>query len=121
MTRFKFCEHHGVVPFDHKCWNDGAGGRRVGTDNERRAQLSKRHGLKTAYWRKLRQQALARDGGLCALRHPGCTGRAETVHISAHLHGNHLAATLSDCRSACRRCHGKQDAPRATSPRTRRR
>jgi 5-methylcytosine-specific restriction endonuclease McrA len=113
MTRFKFCDHHGVVPLDHKCWNIGDGRRRIGTDNQRRAELSKKHGLTTAYWRNLRRQALERDGGLCTFRHPGCTGQAETVHIGAHLGGNHLLATLVDCRSACRRCHGKEDAPRA--------
>jgi 5-methylcytosine-specific restriction endonuclease McrA len=92
------------------------------TDNQRRARKAKAHGTTTAYWRKLRAQALERDKHICTIQARGCQFRANTVHISPHLGGNHLAATLDDCKSACRRCHGRIDGARshtrrgATSP-----
>ncbi len=84
------------------------------TDDQRRHALAKKHGTSTGHWKRLRQLALARDNHECTLRHARCTGVATTVHIDPRLGGNHLLATLADCRSACRRCHGKEDAPRAS-------
>jgi 5-methylcytosine-specific restriction endonuclease McrA len=95
-------------PPNHKCGPWG-----VGTDNDRRAYLNKKNATKSTYWRKLRLLALQRDGYRCTLQHHGCIRHATTVHIDPRLNGNHLAVTLNDCRSACRRCHGIKDAPRA--------
>lgn len=105
MAIKKFCDEHGIVDATHNC---------RGTDNQRRARLNKLHGTNTTYWRRLRRLALQRDGGLCQLRHRGCTQLADSVHIDPHLNGNHRIATLGDCTSACKRCHGVEDAPRAT-------
>jgi 5-methylcytosine-specific restriction endonuclease McrA len=106
----KWCVRHGIVDLAHRCTADG---HVFSNDNQRRAYLGKRNATKTTYWRKLRVLALQRDNYRCTLRHPGCTERANTVHIDPRLKGNHLAATLNDCRSACRHCHGVEDAPRA--------
>lgn len=64
-------------------------------------------------WRRLRAAALQRDGGWCQLRLEGCTGRATTVHLRPELGGDHRRATLEDCVSACRVCHGRVDGGRA--------
>jgi hypothetical protein len=68
MTIYKYCDHHGVVPLDHKCWDGGDGRRRVGTDNQRRAELSRRHGLKSAHWRELDDK---RSSATAASAHSG--------------------------------------------------
>jgi 5-methylcytosine-specific restriction endonuclease McrA len=87
------------------------------TDNQRRYRKAMANGTYTTHWRTLRKQALERDGYACTFRFSNCTGRADTVHIRASLGGDHRNATLADCRSACRRCHGVEDAPRAHSGR----
>jgi hypothetical protein len=82
-------------------------------DNQRRAAKSKAHGLTTTRWARLRLQRLTLDRWQCQLRLGGCTGRAATVHLRAALGGNHQAATIDDCVSACGHCHGVLDGPRA--------
>jgi 5-methylcytosine-specific restriction endonuclease McrA len=117
MPIMKYCDRcDRPVPLDHRCWHEG-GVLVVGTDNQRRAELNRKHGTKSAYWRKLRLLALERDGFRCTFNHRGCTQGATTVHLAPHLRGDHRIATLDDCRSACRHCHGVEDAPRAASPR----
>jgi hypothetical protein len=91
---------------EHQAIVDAAGNK---TRNER----AKRGGRTTAYWKRLRLQALERDHNRCTFGLPGCTGTATHVHIRPELQGNHLAAGLADCRSACPHCHGVIDAPRA--------
>ncbi len=109
MTVKKFCIRHGIVDPAHRCTPDGF----VGTENQIRYEKAKNHGTLTTHWKKLRAQALERDGYTCTLRHKHCTVRATTVHLDPRLRGDHRNATLADCRSACRRCHGKEDAPRS--------
>lgn len=82
-------------------------------DNARRALKAGKGGLKTRYWREVRLARLQLDGYRCVLQHDGCSGYAETVHIPPELRGNHLLATVETCRSACRRCHGREDGGRA--------
>jgi len=72
-------------------------------------------GHEVTHWIKLRKQALERDGHQCQLRASRyCAGVADTVHLAPQCGGNHWNATLDDCTSACRSCHGTVDAPRAT-------
>jgi 5-methylcytosine-specific restriction endonuclease McrA len=82
-------------------------------DNARRSLKAGKAGLKTRYWREVRLARLQLDGYRCVLRHDGCTGYAETVHLARELNGNHLLATTENTRSACRHCHGVTDAPRS--------
>lgn len=83
-------------------------------EQARRAAKARANGLGTTYWRDLRVAALVRDGGQCVLHvDAGCTRRATSVHIRPELGGDHLAARLEDCKSACAHCHGVVDAPRA--------
>jgi 5-methylcytosine-specific restriction endonuclease McrA len=106
----RYCVVHGVVDHDHRC---GAWG--VGTENSKRTIIARNHGTSTSHWKELRALALERDGHACRLQHEGCTGHATTVHIDRRLRGDHRNATLADCTSACRHCHGVEDAPRAGS------
>ena len=70
-------------------------------------------GYSSSHWQRVRRQRLNLDGHRCTLNHPGCTTVATTVHLAPELNGNHLLATVDNTRSACRRCHGTEDAPRA--------
>ena len=73
-----------------------------------------RNGMNKRRWRnQLRPQVLARDGYNCRLGLPGCSLVATTVHLDPALQGNHDIATIDDCVSACRSCHGKVDAARS--------
>lgn len=76
--------------------------------------------FKTAYWRKLRQQVLDRDGHRCQLcgcqlttgqpRHPR---NFECDHI-----GNRTDNSLNNLRALCRNCHKKRSSHQGgTSPR----
>jgi 5-methylcytosine-specific restriction endonuclease McrA len=82
-------------------------------ENARRAEKSKRNGLKTPHWLAVRKARLLMDGGLCTLKLDRCTIYAETVHLDPECRGNHLLATTENTRSACRVCHGQVDAPRS--------
>jgi 5-methylcytosine-specific restriction endonuclease McrA len=76
---------------------------------QRRAAKVKASGTSHPHWRKLRLQALERDSHTCRR----CGYPAVSVHISPHLGRNHDLATLADCTSMCRHCHGAIDGARA--------
>jgi 5-methylcytosine-specific restriction endonuclease McrA len=82
-------------------------------ENARRAEKSRRNGLRAPHWLAVRKARLAMDGGLCTLKLDGCSVYADTVHLAPEFEGNHLLATLENTRSACRHCHGVTDAPRS--------
>lgn len=82
-------------------------------DNARRHEKAKALGLHSRHWKQVRRARLAFDGYRCALRRPGCTGEATSVHLDPSLRGNHALATIDNTRSACAHCHGVVDAPRA--------
>jgi 5-methylcytosine-specific restriction endonuclease McrA len=66
------------------------------------------------HWRRLRQQALARDR--CCQR---CgTTHDLTVHLDPRMRGDHDTAVLEACTTLCRSCHGTIDAPRAAGNQT---
>jgi 5-methylcytosine-specific restriction endonuclease McrA len=91
---------------------------RHGSQTRQTRKMAKvaRQGTKSTHWVKLREQALRRDHHTCKLRvSRNCAGVADTVHLDPRLGGNHRIATLADCVSACRSCHGTVDAPRATA------
>jgi 5-methylcytosine-specific restriction endonuclease McrA len=71
-------------------------------------------GYHTSHWQIIRTRRLELDGYRCQLQHPTCTGYATTVHLDPACGGNHLLATLNNTTSACRTCHGVEDAPRAS-------
>jgi 5-methylcytosine-specific restriction endonuclease McrA len=110
----KLCSYHGIVDPQHQCFTDPATGQRViGTQNQRRAAKNRVNHTKSTYWSRVRRQRLALDGHRCTFRFPDiCTGQATMVHLDPALNGNHLAATLDNTRSACRRCHGRVDGKR---------
>jgi 5-methylcytosine-specific restriction endonuclease McrA len=60
-------------------------------------------------YRRLREMVLARDGYVCQLDRPGCTGYATTVdHIIPVSRGG--TATLGNLRAACDHCNsGRRD------------
>jgi hypothetical protein len=80
-----------------------------------RASKVKASGTSSAHWQRLRKQALERDGYRCQriVYGQACLQPANTVHIAPHLGRNHDLATLDDCMSMCRRCHGAIDGARA--------
>jgi 5-methylcytosine-specific restriction endonuclease McrA len=82
-------------------------------ENQRRAAKAERNGLRSPYWKAVRQARLRLDGHRCVLQLDGCTGYAETVHLSPECSGDHRLATLENTKSACRHCHGVIDAPRS--------
>lgn len=67
----------------------------------------------STHWQTIRTARLDHDGNRCTYRYPGCTIVATTVHLAPEANGNHLLATIDNTRSACRTCHGIEDAPRA--------
>lgn len=67
------------------------------------------HGRDTSHWQELRALVLKRDGYGCQIMLEACTGRATSVHLDPRLKGQHLLATESDCRSACRFCHDRSE------------
>ena len=73
----------------------------------RRQHNNTRYRRKTAHWQRIRKARLTLAGHHCELRHPGCTTRADTVHLIGG--GDHSKATLTMTRAACRHCHGVQD------------
>jgi 5-methylcytosine-specific restriction protein A len=83
---------------------------------ERNAQQST-YGYSSPRWRELRAEALRRDGYRC--QRPGCCRTEDlTVHISPDLGGDHARATLADCTTLCRSCHGSTDAARSAATRS---
>jgi 5-methylcytosine-specific restriction endonuclease McrA len=79
------------------------------SDNKRRANKSREHGLTTNHWRQLRRTRLHLDHHRCHQ----CGQPATTVHLTPHLAGDHTRARLEDLTSLCSSCHGTIDAPRA--------
>jgi 5-methylcytosine-specific restriction endonuclease McrA len=75
---------------------------------------SREQGRTTSRWRRLRLQVLARDGYTCqrcgAQPHPSQLH----AHLDPRLAGDHWIATVDDCTTLCRSCHGTIDAPRST-------
>jgi hypothetical protein len=54
-------------------------------------------------------------GGILFLSSPATALiRATTVHLDPACRADHSLATIDNTRSACRHCHGVEDAPRAT-------
>lgn len=82
-------------------------------DNQRRHGKRRSHGRGVALWSNLRAARLELDLGLCQFKRQGCTVIATTVHLDERMQGRHDLATIDDCTSACSRCHGRVDAPRA--------
>ena len=81
----------------------------VGPHKQQRAAKVKASGTSKPHWRRLRLQALERDNHTCRR----CGRPAVSVHIAPHLGRNHDRATLGDCESLCRSCHGAIDGARA--------
>lgn len=82
-------------------------------EDHRRHTKQRQHGRDTSYWRRLCTAVKARDEHRC--RRCGST-RHLTVHLDPRLKGNHQAATMDDCTTLCRSCHGTTDAPRSSRP-----
>ena len=60
----------------------------------------------TAAWQKTRRAILARDGRLCQLRGPKCTGIATTVHhLLPSSQYPRLFFDASNLAAACRHCN----------------
>ena len=81
----------------------------------RRHAKQQAQGRNSRYWRKvLRPAVLERDNHRCI----DCGTRHDlTVDlVNPSLNGDHLAATIDDCQTRCRSCHGRTDAPRARQP-----
>jgi 5-methylcytosine-specific restriction endonuclease McrA len=61
-----------------------------------------------ATWRKVRLQVLARDGGLCQIRGPGCRGIANEVdHVRPTAMGGSWYDPIN-LRAACTTCNRKR-------------
>ncbi|HET6641740.1 MAG TPA: HNH endonuclease [Gaiellaceae bacterium] len=60
----------------------------------------------TAAWQRLRKAVLARDGHLCQIQGPRCTGDASTVHhLIPSSQAPHLFWDPSNLVAACTRCN----------------
>lgn len=64
------------------------------------------HRTSTANWQNVRRARLALDGFQCVACH---TGHDLTVHLLPHMAGHHDHATINDCVTLCRTCHGRID------------
>jgi hypothetical protein len=81
-------------------------------DQERAARREAR-GIDTPEWHRVRRQALAASGGVCALCGQEFTsGDPASAHLNPALGGNHRNATVADVRMLRRSCHGRVGAPR---------
>jgi 5-methylcytosine-specific restriction endonuclease McrA len=76
------------------------------------AGWSERNGS-TSAWRRLRRMVLVRDGRVCQMRQPGCTGVATTVD---HVVPLALGGTdhPSNLRAACAACNTRSGAALAS-------
>ena len=83
-------------------------------ENARRRTKQRLAGRDTQRWKKLRQAVLERDGH-------ACTRCGYTAHLTIHLDpahgGDHRTATVDDCTTLCRSCHGRADGGRQTGGR----
>jgi 5-methylcytosine-specific restriction endonuclease McrA len=60
----------------------------------------------TAAWQRLRRAVLARDGYVCQVQGPRCTGIADTVdHVLPSSTHPHLFWAEENLRASCRRCN----------------
>lgn len=86
----------------------------------RRHAKQREQGKDTRYWREeLRPAVLERDQHTC--RDCGATEDLTVDLVNATLEGDHRRATIDDCVTRCRSCHGSKDAPRASRGRRRNR
>ena len=58
------------------------------------------YGYTSSHWQQVRASRLAFDGHRCQLRHPGCTGRATSVHLDPACNGDHALASIQNTTSA---------------------
>jgi len=82
----------------------------------RRHEKQKAQGRDSRYWREqLRPARLEFDEYTCQ-RCFGerCGNQDLTVHLDPALEGDHLSATIHDCVTVGRSCHGTVDAPRSS-------
>jgi 5-methylcytosine-specific restriction endonuclease McrA len=60
----------------------------------------------TSAWQRVRRAVLARDGYICQVRGPRCTGIANTVdHVLPSSTHPHLFWAEENLRASCRRCN----------------
>ena len=72
---------------------------------------------RTSHWRRVKAQVIARDGGVCRLRLPGCTIQATTAdHIIPWLQGGGWY-DLSNLRAACDHCNKVRGGQTQRNPR----
>lgn len=69
-------------------------------------------------WRQISQRIIRRDGGVCQIGLPGCTGVADTAdHIVPKVQGG--SDDDANLRAACRHCNGRRTGGlRSGSPAT---
>ncbi len=75
----------------------------------REAPYRQSHGRNTYRWQQLCEQRKRIDGFRCT--YCGATDDL-TVDLDPRLRGNHRAATINDCRTACRRCNSSRGGKR---------
>jgi hypothetical protein len=96
------------VCIEHGCPNlqpCPAHARKPWSGSDRRADLP-------ADWRARRSAVLARDKGVCQLRHPGCTHRAIEVHHTVSRTIHDLEALIATCPS-CHKVETQREAANA--------
>jgi 5-methylcytosine-specific restriction endonuclease McrA len=85
----------------------------VRADNRKRNATKSAAGRTSARWKRLRLAAIKRDQHTCQRCGRQAPAHLLTVHIPPQLRNNHRLATLEQCITLCRRCHGVVDGPRA--------
>jgi 5-methylcytosine-specific restriction endonuclease McrA len=70
----------------------------------RNQKRSKAKGYKTAAWLRTRAKRLKLDGYRCVR-----CGSTEDLTVDVVGGGDHRTATVQQCRTLCRRCHGSVD------------
>ena len=86
LTRSTYCQSHAPQPWNHH------------------GRSSTQRGYGT-YWRKLRSQVLARDGGLCqeCLRQGRTVAATDVDHVVPKSRGG--TDDMSNLQALCRECH----------------
>ena len=109
----RICPTHGLVPTNERCCPT--------RNDQRRAQASVELGRNTAHWRRLRASTIYRAHGRCSR-----CGQEETEHdagskltVDLTAGGDHSRATLDEVQALCKRCHGRSQGARRTTPQTR--
>src|SRR5689334_22920217 len=86
-----------------------AASRSQRTEASRRAMTHPRY--RTAAWRAVRKQVLARDGRLCQIKRPGCTVIATEVDHRVRPEAGGAEYDPANLRAACKACNvGKRNA-----------